>query len=223
MPYTTDVSHDGRNYHLEIPDIQIPKCRACGKLLFTNSVDDQILRALRAHLGLLTPEQIRGGREALGLKANEFAERLGVAAETISRWERGGMIQSRAMDNLLRAYFAVPQVRAVLRVPGQDLPTADLLQLHEEAQAALSRLQCVICRYLAARPEGALGDEIRDALGLHSDFGGQHKGYLLWGLLGLLHNERRVRWAKDGRRRRWFLVGAPEPLVPASRAATNDA
>ena len=70
---------------------------------------------------LLTPQQIREGREALGLQSKELAERLGVAKETLSRWETGMMIQSRAMDNLLRAYFAVPEVRAVLQGPNQDV------------------------------------------------------------------------------------------------------
>jgi putative zinc finger/helix-turn-helix YgiT family protein len=120
MPYAVDVKHDGQSYHLEIPALKIPRCRACGELVFSNNVDDQILQALRAHLRLLTPEQIRGGRETLGLKSKELAETLGVAAETISRWERGGVIQSRAMDNFLRVFFAVPKVREVLRGAEQD-------------------------------------------------------------------------------------------------------
>jgi transcriptional regulator with XRE-family HTH domain len=69
---------------------------------------------------LLTPAQIRKGIEHLGLKQQEFAERLGVAPETISRWVNGALIQSRAMDNLLRVYFAIPEVRAVLRGAEQD-------------------------------------------------------------------------------------------------------
>jgi putative zinc finger/helix-turn-helix YgiT family protein len=120
MPYAIDVKHDGQLYHLEIPELKIPKCRACGELVFSNSVDDEILKALRAHLRLLTPEQIRGGREALGFKSNEFADKLGIAAETVSRWESGGLIQSRAMDNFLRVFFAIPQARAVLRGSEQD-------------------------------------------------------------------------------------------------------
>jgi putative zinc finger/helix-turn-helix YgiT family protein len=120
MPYAIDVKHDGQLYHLEIPELKIPRCRACGELIFSNSVDDQISQALRAHLRLMTPEQIRGGREELGLKSKELAEKLGVAAETISRWEGGGLIQSRAMDNFLRVYFAVPDVRGVLQGAEQD-------------------------------------------------------------------------------------------------------
>jgi putative zinc finger/helix-turn-helix YgiT family protein len=120
MPYEIDVKHDGQLYHLEIPALKIPTCHACGELSFSNSVDDQIVQALRERVRLLTPEQIRTGRKALGLKAKELAERLGVAAATLSRWEKGRLIQSRAMDNFLRAYFAVPELRAVLRGTEQD-------------------------------------------------------------------------------------------------------
>jgi putative zinc finger/helix-turn-helix YgiT family protein len=120
MPYTTDVKHDGRSFHLEIPRIRIPKCRACGNLVFSHSVDDEVFRALREEARLLTPEQIKKARMALDLQSKELAERLGVAAETISRWERGGLIQSRAMDNLLRIYFRFPVVREALQGASQD-------------------------------------------------------------------------------------------------------
>ena len=121
IPYAADIKHDGRMHHIEIPKLTIPKCRACGEVVFSNSADDQIVQALRAHLNLLTPQQIRERRKALGLKAKELAERLGVAKETLSRWETGMMIQSRAMDNLLRGYFAVPELRAVLGGQDQDV------------------------------------------------------------------------------------------------------
>jgi putative zinc finger/helix-turn-helix YgiT family protein len=120
MPYTTEVKHDGRKYKLTIPALTIPKCKACGELVFSNSVDDQIMEALRSHVHILTPQQIKAGRKALGLKSKELAERLGVAAATVSRWEKKMVIQSRAMDNLLRVYFAVPEARAVLKGAAQD-------------------------------------------------------------------------------------------------------
>ena len=43
-----------------------------------------------------------------------------VAPETISRWVNGALIQSRAMDNLLRLFFALPEVRDALRGGSQD-------------------------------------------------------------------------------------------------------
>ncbi len=120
IAYTAEVSHDGRLYQVPVPALEIPKCRSCGELVFTTRVDEQITAALRGQLRLLTPIQIREGRKALGMLQQELAERLGVAEATISRWETGILIQSRAMDNFLRTYFALPEVRAALRGAAQD-------------------------------------------------------------------------------------------------------
>ena len=49
------------------------------------------------------------------MSQQELAEQLGVAKETISRWETGAMIQSRAMDNLLRLFFESEEARTLLR------------------------------------------------------------------------------------------------------------
>jgi putative zinc finger/helix-turn-helix YgiT family protein len=118
--YPAKVKHDGREYEIAIPEFTVPKCRNCGQLVFSVHADEQVSRALRSHLRLLTPEQIRSGRKALRLKAKELASWLGVAAATLSRWESGALIQSRAMDNFLRAYFALPELRAVLLGLKQD-------------------------------------------------------------------------------------------------------
>jgi putative zinc finger/helix-turn-helix YgiT family protein len=118
--YTTKVKHDGTIHELHFPALEIPHCQTCGETYTTTAVDEQINDALRAKLRLLTPAQIRQGIERLGLKQQEIAERLGVAPETISRWVNGALIQSRAMDNLLRLFFALPQVREVLQGPNQD-------------------------------------------------------------------------------------------------------
>jgi putative zinc finger/helix-turn-helix YgiT family protein len=120
IPYAADIKHDGRLHHIEVHELKIPKCKTCGEVVFNYEADDQMLQALRSHLRLLTPEQIKGGRKALRLKSKDLAERLGIAAATVSRWEKGMMIQSRAMDNLLRVYFAVPETRAVLRGKDQN-------------------------------------------------------------------------------------------------------
>ncbi len=120
MSFRTEARHDGRTYSLEIPDLEVPRCRACGERVISHAVDDAVVQALREHLHLLTPQQIRERREALGLSGTKLAERLGVAQETISRWETGALIQSRAMDNLLRVYFAFPEVREALRGPEQN-------------------------------------------------------------------------------------------------------
>ena len=84
------------------------------ELVFDNDADEQIARALREHLGLLSGDQIRGNREELGLSQRSLADHLGVAVETISRGENGALTQTRAMDRYLRVYFGVPAARAAL-------------------------------------------------------------------------------------------------------------
>jgi putative zinc finger/helix-turn-helix YgiT family protein len=120
IAYRARVKHDGVVHEIEIPALEVPRCRSCGELIFDDHVDDQINAALRSYLNLLTPVQIRAARDTLQLTQSELAEKLGVAEATFSRWEMGALIQSRAMDNLMRVYFAVPQAREVLNGKARD-------------------------------------------------------------------------------------------------------
>jgi putative zinc finger/helix-turn-helix YgiT family protein len=114
LRHTSLIRHESRLYEVEVPALRVPKCEACGELVFDNDADEQIAQALRHHLGLLPAGQIRANREQLHLSQRELAEHLGVAVETISRWETGALTQSRAMDRYLRLYFGVPEARAAL-------------------------------------------------------------------------------------------------------------
>jgi putative zinc finger/helix-turn-helix YgiT family protein len=114
VSHTSQIKYDGRMYAVAVPKLRVPRCKACGELVFDNAADEQIAQALRDQLGLLSGEQIRKNREQLQLSQRELAEHLGVAVETISRWETGALTQSRAMDRYLRLYFGVPAARAAL-------------------------------------------------------------------------------------------------------------
>ncbi len=115
IPYAADVKHDGLLHSLHLDSFEVPKCRSCGELLFDDHADEQISSALRSHLHLLSPQEIRHERKTLALSQCELADQLGVAEATISRWETGALIQSRAIDNLLRLYFAIPETRTALK------------------------------------------------------------------------------------------------------------
>ena len=125
LPYDAEVRHDGRVHAFRVANLELPVCRACGEKVFTEQVDDQITAALRAHLHLLTPEEIRAALARVNMTQKEAAERLGIAEETLSRWLNEVQIQSRALDNLLRVFFAFPEVRAALNGGRQT----DVLQL----------------------------------------------------------------------------------------------
>jgi putative zinc finger/helix-turn-helix YgiT family protein len=113
-PYDAEVRHDGRVHTFQIPNLELPVCRACGEKVFTEQVDAQVTAGLRAHLHLLAPEEMRAALARVNLTQKEAAERLGIAEATLSRWLNETQIQSRALDNLLRVFFAFPEVRAAL-------------------------------------------------------------------------------------------------------------
>ena len=120
IDYDAEVRHDGRVHMFAVPNLELPICRACGNKVFTEKVDDQINAALRLNLRLLTPDEVREALERVNMTQKEAAERLGIAEATLSRWLNETQIQSRAMDNLLRVFFAFPQVRLALSGDGQD-------------------------------------------------------------------------------------------------------
>lgn len=127
--YDAAVRHDGSLYAFKIPSLKIPICRACGEKVFTEKVDSQINAGLRSHLRLLTPDEIRAALERVSMTQRNAAETLGIAEETLSRWLNETQIQSRAMDNLLRVFFAFPVVRKALSGESRNprLGTTDLI------------------------------------------------------------------------------------------------
>src|SRR5260370_30875156 len=120
VSYDAEFKHDGRLHKFTVPELRIPVCEACGEKVFTDEADDQISDALRSHLHLLTPAEMRAGLDRLDMTQKEAAERLGIAEASLSRWLTDTQIQSRALDNLLRVFFAFPVVREALRGESQD-------------------------------------------------------------------------------------------------------
>jgi putative zinc finger/helix-turn-helix YgiT family protein len=123
--YECTLKHDDNSYTIRIPNLPIPTCRNCGSRVFTPKVDDRIVAALRDHIDLLTPQQIDEGRVQMGLSPMQLAKQLGVTEEMLLRWEQGLLIQSRAMDNLLRVYFESEQVRMLLQRRLTSLPAPE--------------------------------------------------------------------------------------------------
>ena len=126
--YQAEVRHDGKLHSFLIPKLEAPTCQSCGERVFTETVDEQINVALREHLQLLSPEQMREAFKRVQLTQKIVSQQLGIAAATLSRWLSKTQIQSRSMDTLLRVFFGFPRVREILANPsGRDqLGIADI-------------------------------------------------------------------------------------------------
>lgn len=58
--------------------------------------------AICRRLDLMTPERIKSIRERLEMTQKQFSDLTGIGEATLSRWERGRLLQCRAYDNFLR-------------------------------------------------------------------------------------------------------------------------
>lgn len=112
--FDAEVRHDGKLHAFTVPGLRAWQCRTCGERIFTNDVDRQVNEALRSHLGLLSPREIRVGIDRVGMSQKEVAECLNIAEATLSRWLNEVQIQSKSLDTLLRIFFAFPNVRESL-------------------------------------------------------------------------------------------------------------
>lgn len=72
--------------------------------------DLAVVAAKRANDGLLTPEQVLQTRLKLGLTQAQAAEVFGGGRNAFSKYERGEIAQSEAMDKLLKICAAYPNL-----------------------------------------------------------------------------------------------------------------
>ena len=116
MRWMTPVQADGEGW----PDLVLV---GHGRVLFCElksdpgvltTAQEAWLEALRAAAGLLSPAEIRKGREGLGLTQKQLANQLRISEFTLSRWETGAQIQQRSMDAFLRVFFQSGEARRLL-------------------------------------------------------------------------------------------------------------
>ncbi|MDT8316936.1 MAG: type II toxin-antitoxin system MqsA family antitoxin [bacterium] len=106
--------------HLTIPDYVVYECDACEEEI----VDKKTLKTssgpikdfYRAVDGLLTSAEIKIIRQKLALTQEEMANILGGGKKAFARYEKGQIIQSRGMDNLLRILDKYPYTLDALEV-----------------------------------------------------------------------------------------------------------
>jgi putative zinc finger/helix-turn-helix YgiT family protein len=109
--YKTAFKYEGHLHEFEAQGISVNKCRACGNISLPNTALDQITEAFRRHAHLLTAQYILDEIQKLQLTQKDFAELLGVAPETVSRWLTNVQIQTRSLDRLMRLFFKSAELR----------------------------------------------------------------------------------------------------------------
>ena len=82
--------------------VPVRSCGVCGFTFLDSAAEKAQHDAVCQHLGVLSPSAIRGIRMNAGLSRDEFAEITRLGRATISRWERGILIQNAAYDRYLR-------------------------------------------------------------------------------------------------------------------------
>lgn len=92
--------------HVELHGVDVSKCAACGReevaIPRMGPLHHVIAQAFVTQQRMLAPVEIRFLRKHIGLSGTDFAQRMGVARETVSRWETGATPMGAVADRLLR-------------------------------------------------------------------------------------------------------------------------
>jgi putative zinc finger/helix-turn-helix YgiT family protein len=105
---TFEYGADNETVLVRVRRVPVEVCKNCGESYSGPEAAAVRHRAICKALGLLTPEQIRSIREGLGLTQARFAALTGIGEATVSRWERGRLVQSKALDRYLRLLASHP-------------------------------------------------------------------------------------------------------------------
>ncbi|MCI0455649.1 MAG: type II toxin-antitoxin system MqsA family antitoxin [Gemmataceae bacterium] len=106
---------------IEAHDVPVEVCDKCGERYLGPAAARAHHLAVCRAVGLMTPDEVRSLRERFGPTQAEFARLTGIGEATISRWERGRLLPSRALDRYLRLLDRHSENVAFLReLNGQD-------------------------------------------------------------------------------------------------------
>jgi len=123
--------------HVTLQGVEVRRCRSCGEhevvIPRIEDLHQAIAMAVVAKKSRLTPAEVRFLRKHLGWSGADFARHMGVAAETVSRWENGREPIGAVADRLLR-------LLVVTKTPGREYAIDALAELGDEATPSRLRL-----------------------------------------------------------------------------------
>ena len=91
-------------------------CPSCGLEFLDDEAETLKHGAVCAHLGVLSPEEIRRIRGMHGMSRAAFSKVTGLGEATLNRWENGILIQSAANDHYLRLLAAPNNMHMLQRL-----------------------------------------------------------------------------------------------------------
>jgi putative zinc finger/helix-turn-helix YgiT family protein len=113
--------------YVTLAKVEVSRCGSCGNFEVAIPRIEQLHRLLAKHLieklNRFTGAEVRFLRKSLGLSGTDFAQRMGVAAETVSRWENNTAPIGTQADRLLR--LLVAQGRLMSQYPVERLARID--------------------------------------------------------------------------------------------------
>jgi putative zinc finger/helix-turn-helix YgiT family protein len=124
--------------------VEVEHCQNCGEILVSIPNIEGLHRAIAMelirHPGRLAPNEIRFLRKWLGWSGVDFAKHMGVAPETVSRWEsmENGKAMGGTAERLLRLAVAHGQptdaypIDLLAEVSDDQVPKAGLLAMKPE-------------------------------------------------------------------------------------------
>lgn len=103
--------HQALGLPVTLVGVEVSRCAGCGvsevAIPALEGLHRAVASALFTKAARLTGGEIRFLRKQLGWSGGELAEHLGVARETVSRWEQGSAPIGATADRLLRATVAL--------------------------------------------------------------------------------------------------------------------
>jgi putative zinc finger/helix-turn-helix YgiT family protein len=122
-------------------NVEMSRCRDCGEtevaILNVEGLHRAMAHAIIRKRARLVSQEIRFLRKYLGWSGVDFARHIGVAPETVSRWEQGTNPMGPTADRALRLMVARMEPMAEYpldELKGVDRPTKSTVKLRMLAQ-----------------------------------------------------------------------------------------
>ena len=96
-------------------NVPVEECDACGEVLTGPAAASVRHDAICRAAGLLSPAEIKSLRDQFGWSQNHLADLTDFGIATVSRWERGRLLQNRSANKMLLAIRDCPPFRKYLQ------------------------------------------------------------------------------------------------------------